>query len=183
MRTYGLLAVAAIVGLAGCQPAETPQQMQARMDKETAAFKQYSTALEKRWEAWEANDQPDSIASIFTEDGRDMRPNAPAAVGRKAIRDADAQELGMGKFTLRITQESATANGPLAVDAGTYSFTFVPNKGMENMGVPPADTGKYLAHWQNVNGTWQVAALAYSSNRPLPMPTKAPAAKTRTRRK
>jgi len=79
----------------------------------------------------------------------------------------------MGKFTSQITQESVMANGPLGVDRGTYTFTFTPNKGMENMGVPPADTGKYLVHWHKVNGTWQIAELIYNSDLPLPAPAPA----------
>jgi ketosteroid isomerase-like protein len=179
MRTYGLLGMAALVGLVGCQPAETPQQMQARMDKETAAFKQYSTGVEKRWEGWEANNQPDSVANIFLENGREMAPNTPAAVGRAAIRANLAQELGMGTFALTITQEFAVANGPLAVDYGTYAFAFTANKGMENMGVPAADTGKYVAHWEKVGDGWQIAELIYNSDLPIPMPApaKAPANK------
>jgi len=172
MRRLGWLG-ATVLGLAACQPAETPEQTQARMDQETAELKEYAMSVEQRWEAWEAAGQADSFPTVFMEQGREMPPNGKAAVGRAAIREFHAQQASMGKFTSQITQESVMANGPLGVDRGTYTFTFTPNKGMENMGVPPADTGKYLVHWHKVNGNWQIAELIYNSDLPLPAPAPA----------
>ena len=173
MRRIGLLGTAALLALAGCQAAETPEQMQARMDAESAAFAEFASGVADRWEAWEAAGQADSIANIFMEQGRQMPPNQPALVGRDAIRANGVQQFSMGKTTIQITSETALANGPLGVNRGSYNFTFVANKGMENMGIPPADSGKYLMHWHNVNGNWQIAELIYNSN--LPLPTPAPA--------
>lgn len=173
MRRIGLLGAAALLGLAACQPAETPQQMQARMDQESAAFKAAIEPLARRWEAWEAAGQADSFATAFTDGGREMPPNGPALVGAEAIRAYHAQMASMGTFTSQITTETAVANGPLGVDRGKYRFTFKPNKGMENMGVPAADSGKYLVHWHQVDGSWKIADLIYNSD--LPLPTPAPA--------
>ncbi|MBI2073280.1 MAG: nuclear transport factor 2 family protein [Gemmatimonadetes bacterium] len=173
MSRFGLLGAAGLLGVAACQPAETPEQMQARMEQETAAFKEYAIGVEKRWEAWAAAGQADSFPTVFMEDGREMPANGMAVVGRAAIREFHAQQASMGTFTAQITQESAMANGPLAVDRGTYTSTFTPNRGMENMGVPPADTGKWVVHWQQVNDTWQIAALIYNSDLPLPAPAPA----------
>ena len=158
MHRFGLLGTAVLLGVAGCQPAETPEQMQARMDQESAAFAEFASGVADRWEAWEAAGQADSIANIFMEQGRQMPPNQPALVGRDAIRANGAQQFSMGQTTIQITSETAMANGPLGINRGSYNFTFVANKGMENMGIPPADSGKYLMHWHKVNGTWQIAA-------------------------
>lgn len=170
MRRFGLLGAATLLGVAACQSAETPQQMQARMERETAELKAYATALEKRWEGWYAAGQADSFATTFTEQGREMPANGKAVVGRDAIRAFHAQQASMGKFTAHIVEEAVVANGPVGVDRGTYTSTFTPNKGMENMGVPPADTGKWVVHWQKINGTWQMAELIYNSDLPLPAP-------------
>lgn len=175
MRGYGLLGGAVLLGLAACQPAETPQQMQARIDAESAAFAEFASGVAKRWEGWEAAGQADSIANMYMEQGREMPPNGPAFVGRDAIRANAAQQLSMGKITIHITSETAVANGALGINRGSYDFTFVANKGMENMGIPPADSGKYLMHWHKVNGNWQIAELIYNSNLPLPTPAPAPA--------
>jgi ketosteroid isomerase-like protein len=175
MRRFGLLAAAGLLAVAACRPAETPEQMQARIDQETAAFKEYAVAVEKRWEAWEAAGQADSFPAVFTAQGREMPANGKAVVGRQAIREFHAQLASMGAFSDHLTQEAAIASGPLAVDQGSYTSTFTPAKGMQNMGIPPADTGKWVAHWQKVNGTWQVASLIYNSDLPLPAPAPAPA--------
>ncbi len=173
MRGFGLLGAAALLGLAACQPAETPQQMQARMDRETAELKAYAMSVEKRWDAWYAAGQADSFATTFTEQGREMPAHGKAVVGRQAIREFHTQQASMGKFVSHIVEESAMANGPLGVDRGTYTSTFTPNKGMENMGIPPADTGKWMVRWQRVNGTWLIADLIYNSDLPLPAPAPA----------
>ncbi len=173
MRGFALLGAAALLGLAACQPAETPQQMQARMERETAELKEYAGGVETRWDAWYAAGLADSFPTSFAEQGREMPANGKAVVGREAIRQFHAQQASMGKFTSHIMQESVVANGPLGVDRGTYTSTFTPNKGMENMGVPPADTGKWVVHWQKVNGTWLIAELIYNSDMPLPMPAPA----------
>ena len=169
MRFYGVTGL--LVATVGCQMAETPAQMQARMDQESAELREYATGVERRWETWEAAGQADSFPTVFVEQGREMPANGKAMVGRQAIREYHAQQASMGKFTARITQESVMANGPLGIDRGTYTLNFTPNRGMENMGVPPADTGKYLVHWHKVNGTWQIADLIYNSDLPLPAPT------------
>ena len=174
MRRFGLLGAAALLGLAGCQRAETPQQVQARMDQESAAFKQYVDGVAQRWGAWVGAGQADSIANGFTEDGREMPPNAPAAVGRAAIKAAWEQFFGMGKWTITVRPEVSAANGPLGVDRGTYTTTFSANAGMQGtMMPPPADTGKYLIHWQKVNDSWQMAELIWNSDMPLPTPPQA----------
>jgi ketosteroid isomerase-like protein len=181
MRTIGFLGAAALLGVMGCQPAETPQQMQARMDQESAAFKQFVGGVTKRWERWDAAGQADSIANIYMDQGREMPPNAPAVVGRNALRTSAAAEFGMGKVSVHITSESSVANGPLGIDRGSYNFTFTANKGMKPtagiMMPPSADTGKYLAHWHKVNGTWQLAELIVNSNLPVggAAPARAPA--------
>lgn len=173
MRRFGLLGAAVLFGVAGCQPAETPQQMQARMDQESAAFKAAIEGMARRWEAWEAAGQADSFPTMFMDGGREMPPNAPALVGAEAIRAYHAQLASMGSFTSHITAQSVMANGPLGIDRGTYHFTFTPNQGMENMGMPAADSGKYLVHWHQVNGSWKIADLIYNSDVPLP-PAPAP---------
>lgn len=185
MRKIGWVGATVVLSLAACQPAETPQQMQARMDQESAAFKTFASGVAKRWSNWFAAAQADSAANIFMDQGREMPPNAPAIVGRAALKVGFQQNFSMGKWTLTVTPEAAIANGPLAVDRGSFSATFAANKGMKPMpGMmmpPPSDNGKYLAHWHKVNGAWQIGDLIWNSNLPVggAAPAKAPA-KART---
>lgn len=172
-RTAVVIGTAAT--LMGCSAAETPQQAQARMDQETAAFKAAIKGIEGRWEGFYAASQPDSIASLFTESGQVLGPNAPAVVGRAAIAADQANQMKAYTFTLGITSEEASANGPIGIERGSYGVTGKVKKGAPK-GTPPTmtDHGTYLAHWHNVNGTWQVVTLAFTSSwtatppRPVP---------------
>ena len=171
MSRIGLLGTAALLGLAGCQAAETPEQMQARVDQESAALKQHVDGIAQRWNAWIAAGQVDSIVTLYMENGREMPPNGPAAVGRAAVKAMWEQGFSMGRTTIDVRPAAVVANGPLGIERGTYTTTFTANPGMTGMPMPPpADTGKYLVHWHNVNGTWQIAELMYSSDLPLPAP-------------
>ena len=122
MRGVRSLGGAVVALLAACQTQETPQQMQARMSKESDAFRQAIAGTAKRWEGWIAAGQADSIASVFMEQGREMPPNAPAAVGRASIRQFEAQNAAMLDGKLTIKTEEALANGPLGIERGSFSF-------------------------------------------------------------
>jgi ketosteroid isomerase-like protein len=167
MRRLGLLGGVMVIGLAACQSKETAQQTQARMQKESAAFGQTVAALTKRWQAWIAAGQADSIAALFTEQGREMPPNEAAVVGRAAIKHFEAGNAAMFDAKLTIRSEAAVANGPLGVDRGSYTFEGKAKRGAPK-GTPAGvkDEGKYLAHWENVNGQWQIVELTWNPNRP-----------------
>ena len=178
MHRIALTAVAALaLGGTACQMAETPQQMQARMDQESATFQQFVSTTAARWKAWYAAGQADSMANIFMEQGREMPPNSPALVGRAAIQANQAQFFAMGEWTLDVTPEASMANGPLGVDRGRFKATFTraANAPPEAAMIPPVDSGKYMIHWHQVNGAWMIADLIFNSDLPVPMPAPAPA--------
>jgi ketosteroid isomerase-like protein len=171
MRRLRWLGGAAALALAACEGHETAQQMQTRIQQETDAFKQAIAGVPRRWGGWMAAGQADSIAAIFTDQGREMPPNEPAVVGRAAIRRYEAQNAAVFDSKLTTTSESVAANGPLGVDRGSYTY-----EGRAKHGAPkgtPAsirDEGKYLAHWENVNGQWQVVELIWNPNGPMMKP-------------
>ena len=178
MRGVRSLAGTVVALLAACQTQETPQQMQARMGKESDAFKQAIAGTARRWEGWITAGQADSIANVFMEQGREMPPNGPAAVGRAGIRQFEAQNAAMidGKLTLRT--EEAIADGPLGVERGSFTFEGKAKPGApKGMPATVSDEGKYLIHWHNVNGQWRVAELIWNSNKPMMMPPPAPVQK------
>jgi ketosteroid isomerase-like protein len=173
MRHAALVATVSLaLGTGACQMAETPEQMQARMDQESTAFTQILSGTATRWESWYAAGQADSVANIFMEQGREMPPNLATLVGRDAIRANLAQYFAMGAWTLDVMPEASMANGPLGIDRGRFKVTFTPatNAPPEAAMVPPVDSGKYMIHWHQVNGTWMVADLIYNSDLPMPMP-------------
>jgi ketosteroid isomerase-like protein len=162
---------AATALLAGCQVRETPKQAQARMQKESEAFTAAISATAKRYTGWIAAGQADSIASIFTEQGREMPPNEPAVVGRAAIKAFEARNAATFAAKLVLKGESYMASGPLGVERGSYTFEGRAKPGVPK-GVPSLvkDDGKYLIHWHQVNGQWQIADMMWNSNQPTMMP-------------
>ena len=58
------------------------------------------------------------------------------------------------------------ANGPLAIEAGTYKITFTP----AGAPAPITDTGKYLVHWHKVGDKWMMVDDIWNSDLPaMPM--------------
>jgi ketosteroid isomerase-like protein len=170
MRRTGLLraALGSFAVIAACQPAaETAEQAEARMASEAAAARTAIEAANLRFAAHFNAGQGDSVAAHFTEDGRVMAPNMAVASGRPAI----AASMGMmGGATLVLTAESVAANGPLAIERGTYSITLTP----PGATAPITDTGKYLVHWRKVSDNWLMVDDIWNSDLPA-MPAGPPA--------
>jgi ketosteroid isomerase-like protein len=187
MRAATAFGFAGLVAVTGCQPTQTPQQMQARLERESAAFRETIGGVARRYGQWVGSGQVDSVANLFTEQGRQMPPNEPPAVGRAAIRERQARLASLGKWELHITPEVSLASGPLAVDRGTYTISLKPGPKAPAGVTALADTGKYLAHWHQVGGQWQMADLVWNSNLSLqparPAATRPIRPTKRTRRK
>jgi ketosteroid isomerase-like protein len=185
MRVTLGLGFVTLVAVIGCRPADTPQQMRARVDRESAEFRQMIAGVAQRYAQWVDAGQADSVANLFTEQGRQMPPNEPAAVGRAAIRARQARLASWGKWDLHITPEISLASGPLGVDRGTYTISLKPGPKAPAGVKAVADTGKYVAHWHQVGAQWQMADLAWNSSLPLQPPPRPAAARPtkRTRRR
>jgi ketosteroid isomerase-like protein len=171
MRALAGLAFTLALGItAACQPkAETPEQKQARMDTESAAVRTVIDSLDREFAVHFNQGHGDIVAAMYTEQAHVMPPNAPAAVGREAIKAVFAPFFAM-KSELKLTPDAVVANGPVALERGTYSVTFTP----PGASAPVTDTGKYLVHWHLVDGKWLLADDIWNSDLP-PMPMGAPA--------
>ena len=177
MRAVLTLCTALLLGLAGCQKAETPEQALARVEQESAAARAAIEAVARSWESWNTAGQADSIASLFADQGRMLPPNEPAVVGRDAINAFQAQQFAMGQSTLRIIVEDVQANGPVAVARGTYTFDLTPGPNAPAGMTAIADTGKWVERLTLAGTKWEVNDLIWNSNIPLPPPP--PAARKR----
>jgi ketosteroid isomerase-like protein len=168
-RRTPLSLLGALLVLGACQPAaETAEQAQARMTAEAADAKTAIEASNVQFMAHFNAGHGDSVAAFYTENGRVMAPNLPAAVGRQAI--AQAMALGSASPTLTLVTESVVANGSLAVELGTYRITLTP----PGVPAPITDNGKYVVSWQKVGDRWLMAADIWNSDLPAPPPSPAP---------
>lgn len=159
MRATRLLALLLLVA---CRP-DVSQREPA--DESRQARAELETVI-TNWERWVAEGKVDSMASVLAENSYTLAPNQPAIVGREAWLAAFRPMFAQGQWTYDITIESVVAYGPLAVQRGSYVLTFAPGPGAPSGVKAMSDTGKYLWRWQKVDGRWQLAAAAWSSNRP-----------------
>ena len=156
---------------AACRPMENPQQA----EQQTAAFKQAVATAERNYERFTNENKPDSLVTLFTQNGRTLPPNAPPLSGRDAIRAEEMKNQEALEFKLKITSENAAVSGPLGVESGSYHIDGAPRKTAPK-GTPSLnEDGKYLAHWHNVNGQWLIADLIWNANQPPAMAAAAPA--------
>ena len=169
-RMTSVIAVVGLAMLAGCQPkAETADQAEARMNADAASAKTAIEASNQQFMVHFNAGHGDSVATFYTENGRMMEPNAAMHVGRAAMA-ASIKGMGAMKPALVLTTEDVAASGPLAVERGTYKFTFTP----PGASAPITDTGKYLVHWHMVGGKWMMVDDIWNSDLP-PMPMGPPA--------
>jgi len=92
------LFTAALVTLAACQKAETPEQAATRMEQESAAAR---TAIEAQGASFAAHfsaGHGDSVAAFYTENGEILPPNGPAVSGRANIAGFMNTGFGMGSY-------------------------------------------------------------------------------------
>jgi ketosteroid isomerase-like protein len=170
-RIRSLTAGAALL-FAACQAAETPEQMEARMAAEADSVRAAITAMAENAKRWVQGGHADSLASMYAENARMFFANEPIIEGRAAIQDKYAQFFQMGTWDWSPTVLGVVANGPLAVEWGTYTlgFTPAPNAPPEVRAMPPADTGKYVVHWQRINGQWQIVNDIGNTSMPMAPP-------------
>ena len=171
MKRIGWLLALGVV--AGCAPkAETPQEETARNEKESAMARTAIEAANKDFVVHANLGHGDIVAKNYTEDGILALVNTPVAAGRQAIA-AFVTGMGAMKPQLVLTTASVTANGPIAVERGTYSITITP----PGATAPATESGTYLVHWHRVDGKWLMAEDVATSAQPLPPPPAAPAKK------
>ena len=134
----------------------------AQATADTAGIARTRAAFEKAVTAQDAA----AIARLFTADGTEMPPNAPAAKGRAAIEayhKAFAQQFMNHGFSLAATETKTS--GDTGYEAGTYKQTLMAMKG----GGMIEDKGKYLVVLKkDASGNWLLAYAMYNSDNPPP---------------
>jgi ketosteroid isomerase-like protein len=163
-RWSGALAVAAVT-LAACQKAETPEQATSRMQAEADSARPAITAQNARWMRYANANQVDSIVELYTTDAVLLPPDMPAATDRAGIKARLAATMVPGGV-ITLTTVGLTANGPLAVERGTWTFA-IPAQGKTPAAIL---TGKFLVHWRKVDGQWLFAEDIWNNDAPMAPP-------------
>ena len=138
----------------------------AQANADAAAIAKTRSAFEKAAGAQDAA----AIAKLYTADGVEMPPNAPAAKGRAAIEayhKGFAQQFMVHGITLKATDTQV--HGDTAVDIGTYTQSLMFQKG----GGMLDDKGKYIVLMKkDPSGAWLLTHAIYNSDIPPPAPAK-----------
>jgi uncharacterized protein (TIGR02246 family) len=107
----------------------------------------------------------DAWVSLFTDDGVQMPPNAPANVGRDMIQAWSRGFLGAFRAAFALAVAEVQVAGDWMFERGTYRITLTPKTG----GDPIQDIGKYVTLYQRGSGRgWRLARDIWNTDNPLP---------------
>lgn len=115
-------------------------------------------ATNERFERYVADQQYDSLMTLYTEDAMMLPQGAPTAEG-DAIRRGFEQMSQMGVSSIDLELVDLEVAGNTAYEVGNY--TLQGQNGME------IDKGKYLVVWKNVDGEWKLHRDIFNSNQPM----------------
>lgn len=170
-RSFATAATATLLA-AACRNAETPAQMEARMAAQSDSARAAFAAIAENMKRWVQTGQADSIAAVYADNARMYMANEPMIEGRANIRAKYAEFFGMGSWSWNVNTLGVVANGPLAVEWGTYTLAFTPGPNAPPMvaAMPPADTGKFVVHWHKINGQWLIVDDIGNTSMPMAPP-------------
>jgi len=146
-----LLLPLAVLSFAACQPAGDQGAMSEAVD--------LTPVISARTSAFSAavnSGNVDSIAMYYSENATLMPPNMRPFHGREGLKEYFNDETMMPGFTprLELTTESVTGQGPIAIERGSWVATMTPGEGAPEGATVIADSGSYLTHWHEIDGTW-----------------------------
>jgi uncharacterized protein (TIGR02246 family) len=103
--------------------------------------------------------------ALFTDDGVQMPPNAPANVGRTTIGSWSKGFMDLFRLEFTLAVDEVRVLGEWAFERGTYTISLNPKAG----GPPMQDMGNYITVYQRKPGeSWRMARDIWNSSNPPP---------------
>jgi ketosteroid isomerase-like protein len=159
-----LALLVALVFAAGCGQTAPTTQTPATLATDEAAIRAGTVLWNDAYNAGEV----DKIVALYAEDAVLMPTNAPALIGRAAIKDFLTKDIAAAKaegLTDKDGIGDVGISGDLAWHAGTSSVIDAAGKTVE--------TGKYIEVWQRTNGKWLMVRDIWNDDAPTaPEPAK-----------
>jgi ketosteroid isomerase-like protein len=156
MRTV-LVGAGLALAIAACGGSESPEAQRIRMKRESDAAKGAFEQGMAKYVQWFEAGQIDSVMTLYAADARVMEAGAPPAQGLAAIRAGLANQSEVpGEYRLGIIVDAASANGPLAIQRGTWRLGFTPNTRSPKDAKTWLMEGTYLIHMHQVAGKWLI---------------------------
>ena len=101
--------------------------------------------------------------SLWTDDGIQLYPGAPARIGKEQIRAGMKPAFDQFILKMAITNKELRVSGDLGFARGTYTESMIPKAG----GQAEKYDGKYLTILERqADGSWKVARDCFNSNVP-----------------
>ena len=168
MKTLATLAVGfALSAMIACnQTATKTENVKAEPAKPAvnrAEEEKYLRETDIAWSHAAAKKDIDATASLMTDDGEQLPPNAPMAKGRDAVKKEWAGLLALKDVAIKWepTSIQVAESGEIGYTSGTYTFDYTDPKAGKI-----SDHGKYLEVWKKVDGKWKCYLDMYSSDLP-----------------
>jgi ketosteroid isomerase-like protein len=117
-------------------------------------------ALVAEWNEKVRQRDVEACVGFNAPDGAFMPPNAPAAIGHAAMRQAWEAMFALPNLRLTFgpTAVDEAAAGDMAYEIGTWAIGFDTPQGRHE------DHGKYVVVWKNFSGTWKAVADIFNSD-------------------
>jgi uncharacterized protein (TIGR02246 family) len=174
MRISALLAVVVMVSTIGCSgsddtasedsaSASSAQQSAVRTD--TGQVRNAIDSATARFSDAAEHGDAAGLMAMYAPDAVVMQPNTPAWHGHDEIQKGWAGFLSsITVKELDLPTDDVLTSGDLAVQTGSYTFTFQPRTaGAREM----TDKGKYVVVWQKqADGSWKAVRDIFNSDLP-----------------
>jgi uncharacterized protein (TIGR02246 family) len=150
------LATAAMFSACSHAPMLNQQQTAQQNVAAVAAAKAAINNASDEWSKAIAAKDLDKCVSLYVDDAVLFAPNAPAAVGKDAIRAAWKQLLAAPsvQLTFPSTKIVVARSADLAIDSGAFQAVMTDAKGKST-----TENGRFVIVWQKqADGTWKVLA-------------------------
>lgn len=159
-----LVVCLAIILLSGCAPEPEPT------NEEIPNVEADIEALKARLKAWDVAynvGDVDTVVSFFTDDAVRMQADAPAWIGKPAIRAGFEKQFEENTFESNNVNEGVVVSGDWAITRGTWTVSLTP----KGEGEPIQSTGNAMALSQRQpDGSWRIVWNIWNRDTPLPQP-------------
>ena len=146
-----LIATVMFSGLIGC----SSNQPRPFGKPETDAINQLITEFMAAYNAKDAA----KLASLFTDTGAVMPPNASTRRGTESVRLYYVERFKQGASDLVLEPQTIAGSGPLAFASGDYRLNMAPPGAAARR-----DRGKFIFILRNQNRRWLLDQLMFSSD-------------------
>lgn len=157
------MSMAALVLALACSPSSNLEQ-----SADHAAVRAAIEATNAKLEGWYATAQIDSVVAAYSSDATLLGPNAPAAVGRDAIRTQWMGLVSAGVPHFSIRTEAVYVADSLAIEHGRYVLQLRAKAPADTSKLLMDDRGNYVVAWVRRDGKWLILYDIAASELPLP---------------